>query len=81
MTHVLDCPTTVADNENRTIDRGVAMTDTAHARPAPNGQPTYRRPDDTPRVSAAKARLRVALDEQLGRKTPQSVKEAAAGKQ
>lgn len=53
------------------------MTDTARARPAANGQPGYRRPADTPRVSAAKARLRVALDEQLGRETPQSVKEAA----
>ncbi|MHA7143443.1 hypothetical protein ACX80U_01870 [Arthrobacter sp. TmT3-37] len=56
------------------------MTDSAHARQAPSGQGGYRRPADTPRVTAAKARLRVALDQQLGRKTPQSVKDAAAGK-
>jgi hypothetical protein len=56
------------------------MTDSAHARQAPSGQGGYRRPADTPRVTVAKARLRVALDQQLGRKTPQSVKDAAAGK-
>jgi hypothetical protein len=56
------------------------MTDTARARQAPSGQPGYSRPADTPRVTAAKARLRVALDQQLGRKTPQSVKDVAEGK-
>jgi hypothetical protein len=53
------------------------MTDTARAPGVPAGQGD-RRPADTPRVTAAKARLRVALDEQLGRDTPQSVKDAAA---
>lgn len=56
------------------------MTDSAETRQAPTGQTAHRRPADTPRVTAAKARLRVALDQQLGRKTPQSVKDAAAGK-
>lgn len=56
------------------------MTDTARVRPAPAGQTGSRRPADTPRVTAAKARLRVALDQQLGRETPQSVKDAAAEK-
>ncbi|MHA7188868.1 hypothetical protein ACX80N_01065 [Arthrobacter sp. MDT2-16] len=56
------------------------MTDTARARKAPAGQAATRRPADTPRVTAAKARLRVALDQQLGRDTPQSVKDVAAGK-
>lgn len=56
------------------------MTDTAPARTPPPAEGTYRRPADTPRVTAAKARLRVALDEQLGRPTPQSVKDAAEGK-
>ncbi len=54
------------------------MTDTARARQTPSDQAPYRRPDDTRRVTAAKARLRVALDQQLGRTTPQSVKDAAA---
>lgn len=35
------------------------------------------RPPDTPRVSHAKARLRVALDKQLGRTTPDSVMKIA----
>ncbi|MGV0111734.1 hypothetical protein [Arthrobacter sp. CP30] len=56
------------------------MTDTAPARTPPPAEGTYRRPADTPRVTAAKARLRVALDQQLGRPTPQSVKDAAEGK-
>jgi hypothetical protein len=56
------------------------MTDSARARPATSGQPGSSRPADTPRVTAAKARLRVALDQQLGRRTPQSVKDVAAGK-
>ena len=56
------------------------MTDTARVRQAPSGQAAYRRPADTPRVTAAKARLRVALDQQLGRKTPQSVKDVAEGR-
>lgn len=56
------------------------MTDTARVRKAPSGQAGYRRPADTPRVTAAKARLRVALDQQLGRETPQSVKDVAASK-
>ncbi|MEC5199054.1 hypothetical protein RCH21_001278 [Arthrobacter sp. PL16] len=30
-------------------------------------------------MTAPKARLRVALDQQLGRKTPQSVKDVAEG--
>jgi hypothetical protein len=56
------------------------VSDTARARPTPSGQAPYRRPADTPRVTAAKARLRVALDQQLGRKTPQSVRDVAEGK-
>ncbi|WDF32726.1 hypothetical protein PTW37_12785 [Arthrobacter agilis] len=56
------------------------MTDTAPVRATPSDQGTYRRAADTPRVTAAKARLRVALDQQLGRPTPQSVKDAAEGK-
>jgi hypothetical protein len=56
------------------------MTDTARVRQAPREQAAYRRPADTPRVTAAKARLRVALDQQLGRKTPQSVKDVAEGR-
>ncbi|TYD00072.1 hypothetical protein FQ377_00965 [Arthrobacter echini] len=75
---VLDGPTTGSDTGGSTHQpKGMAMTDTARARPAPNGHPHDHRPADTVRVSAAKARLRVALDEQLGRETPQSVKDAA----
>ncbi|WP_181035038.1 hypothetical protein [Arthrobacter sp. B0490] len=55
------------------------MTDTVRIPGAPAGQGP-RRPADTPRVTAAKARLRVALDQQLGRDTPQSVKDTATGK-
>jgi hypothetical protein len=57
------------------------MTDTARTRQTPSVPTAYRRPADTQRVTAAKARLRVALDEQLGRTTPQSVKDLAARKQ
>ncbi len=56
------------------------MTDTVRTPKASAAPATSRRPADTPRVTAAKARLRVALDEQLGRDTPQSVKDAAAGR-
>lgn len=55
------------------------MTDTVRTPGAPAAQ-GHRRPADTPRVTAAKARLRVALDQQLGRETPQSVKDTAEGK-
>ena len=56
------------------------MTDLAPARQTPSVPTAYRRPADTQRVTAAKARLRVALDQQLGRPTPQSVKDLAARK-
>lgn len=56
------------------------MTDLART-PRTQSTPTgYPRPADTQRVTAAKARLRVALDEQLGRTTPQSVKDLAVRK-
>lgn len=56
------------------------MTDRAPVRTPPPAPGTDRRPADTSRVTAAKARLRVALDQQLGRPTPQSVKDAAGGR-
>lgn len=56
------------------------MTDRAPVRTPPPAPGTDRRPADTSRVTAAKARLRVALDQQLGRPTPQSVKDAARGR-
>lgn len=58
---------------------GVPTSDPARTQ-APSGQAGERRPPDTPRVTAVKARLRVALDQQLGRETPRSVKDVAAGK-
>lgn len=56
------------------------MTDRAPVRTPPPAPGTDRRPADTSRVTAAKARPRVALDQQLGRPTPQSVKDAARGR-
>lgn len=64
----------------RTSGRRGRMTDRAPVRTPPPAPGTDRRPADTSRVTAAKARLRVALDQQLGRPTPQSVKDAAGGR-
>jgi hypothetical protein len=70
-------PGALLENRGRTGGRSGRTTDSARAEPS--GQGSDRRPSDTARVGAAKARLRVALDQQLGRSTPTSVTDAAAG--